>query len=86
MEQHQQKKKTSSHKISDEAKEKFEQLSAQKVEQPTTRKVKLVMVATQGCGCGGEGSEIDIEREVPYNSPLKEGDKVYGITVHDTIL
>ena len=40
---------------------------------PQTRKVRLVMMAS--CGCGA--LPVDIEREVPYDSDLKDGD---GIT------
>lgn len=45
---------------------------------PQTRKVRLVMTAS--CGCGA--LPVDIEREVPYDSDLKDGD---GIT-HDQLL
>lgn len=45
---------------------------------PQTRKVRLVMMAS--CGCGA--LPVDIEREVPHDSDLQDGD---GIT-HDQLL
>lgn len=48
----------------------LEQIQAKDV--VTTRRVKLKLVI--GCGCGGNYE--DIEREVPINSKLKDGDYV----------
>lgn len=45
----------------------------QAVIQPETRTVKLRYYSS--CGCGG-GGYTDIMREVPFNSPLKDGDKI----------
>ena len=45
----------------------------QAVIQPETRTVKLRYYSS--CGCGG-GGYTDIAREVPFNSPLKDGDKI----------
>lgn len=39
---------------------------------PQTRKVKLIMMSS--CGCGSLG--VDIEREVPYDSDMKDGDTI----------
>lgn len=48
----------------------LEEIQAKEV--VATRKVRLKLVI--GCGCGG--SYEDIEREVPMNSTLKDGDYV----------
>lgn len=42
---------------------------------PLTRKVILVTESCCGCGC----SDVRIKRVVPYDSPLKDGDRVDSI-------
>lgn len=49
---------------------------------PTTRKVKLIYKAICGCGEG----DYEIEREVPFDSPLKNGDRVDTLLDIDRIL
>jgi hypothetical protein len=49
---------------------------------PATRKVRLVTQSCCGCGC----SDVDIERTVPYNSPLNDGDRVSKIEDTDTVI
>jgi len=47
--------------------------------QPATRVVRLVYKSCCGCGC----SDIDITREVPYDSPLKNGDRIKKLEKND---
>ena len=54
-------------------KDRFTKEREQVVVQPETRTVKLRYYSS--CGCGG-GGYMDILREVPFNSPLKDGDKI----------
>ena len=54
-------------------KDRFTKEREQVVVQPETRTVKLRYYSS--CGCGG-GGYTDILREVPFNSPLKDGDKI----------
>jgi hypothetical protein len=49
---------------------------------PATRKVRLFVY--EGCGCGG--NDVEIEREVPYDSDLKDGDRVEGYEDTDEII
>lgn len=58
--------------------EKFEALSAN----PATRVVNLIASSCCGCGC----SDIEIRRIVPFNSTLKDGDRVKEIERSDEIL
>ncbi len=52
----------------------MEKISKTKIpSKPQTRKVKLVLMSS--CGCGS--LPVDIEREVPYDSEMQDGD---GIT------
>ena len=71
MKQNQNQHTTSSHKISEELKAKVEQSLSEKVETPQTRFVDLVYSSCCGCGC----TDIEIRREVPYNSKYKDGDR-----------
>lgn len=52
-----------------ELKKRFEEVQAEPV-QELTRLVTLKYKECCGCGC----SYTDIIREVPYNSPMKDGD------------
>lgn len=70
-------------------KEKLEKMSklVKNLEQktkPQTRKVKLKLVSS--CGCGGNSSFDWIEREVAEDSPLINGDYVHGLTNDDIFL
>ncbi len=49
---------------------------------PQTRIVRLVV--GEECGCGGV--DIDIDREVPYDSPLQNGDRVAEFEDADNII
>lgn len=51
-------------------KKEFEEVQAT----PLTRNVILITESCCGCGC----HDIKIQRTVPYNSPLKDGDKMKG--------
>ena len=54
-------------------KNRFTKEKEQTVAQPQTRTVRLRYYSS--CGCGG-GGYTDIMREVPFDSSLKDGDKV----------
>lgn len=65
-------------------KEKFEQEKANKIEtavHPRYRKVRLTHY--QECGCGGD--DIEIDREVPWDSPLQDGDRVTDLEESDEL-
>lgn len=53
-------------------------------EEPT-RKVKLRVAQISTCGCGG-ATYIDVERPVPIDSPLQDGDEVSEFDDLDEIL
>lgn len=59
-------------------KEKFENISSR----PVTRDVRLIYSSCCGCGC----SDMDISRTVPYDSPLKDGDRAAQLNDSDVIL
>ena len=54
-------------------KDRFTKEREQVVAQPQTRTVRLRYYSS--CGCGG-GGYTDIMREVPFDSYLKDGDRV----------
>lgn len=55
----------------DKIREDFDKLKS-KVVTPSTRTVRLTLKSN--CGCGDW--DVDIAREVPYDSPLKDGDSI----------
>jgi hypothetical protein len=59
-------------------KEKFEAISST----PATRTVRLLAKSCCGCGC----SDVNIERTVPYDSPLQNGDRVSEIERSDNVI
>ena len=59
-----------------------EQILNTSTEIPQTRIVRLVV--GEECGCGGV--DIDIDREVPYDSPLQDGDRVVEFDDADIII
>lgn len=61
----------------DELKKEFEQEKNSKT--ITTRTVKLQYNSCCGCGC----SFIDVEREVPYDSELQDGDIIKELLPDD---
>ena len=76
--------KTSRKQVNEESstetslKEQFDQVK----NQPTTRKVKLVYKSCCGCGC----TDIDIERTVPINSELQDGDRTEEVEDDDVMI
>lgn len=48
-------------------------------EQPVTRMVRLKYKSCCGCGC----DYVDLEREVPFDSDLEDGDIVYEVKDDD---
>lgn len=66
-------KKKTEKKRESSLRDRFTTEREQAVIQPETRTVKLRYYSS--CGCGG-GGYTDIAREVPFNSPLKDGDSV----------
>ncbi len=61
-------------------KEAFEAEKENKIE--ITRKVILVYSSCCGCGC----SDVDVARTVPFDSPLKSGDRIFDTIKGDEIL
>lgn len=59
-------------------KDQFTELKAQ----PTTRKVRVYYNSCCNCGC----DDILVEREVPMNDPLKDGDKIYDYQNGDQLV
>jgi len=53
--------------------EKFQQIRGEK----THRTVKLIFKSCCGCGC----SDVEIERLVPFDSPLENGDRIHSKNV-----
>ena len=66
-------KKKTEKKQESSLRDRFTTEREQAVIQPETRTVKLRYYYS--CGCGG-GGYTDIMREVPFDSSLKDGDKV----------
>ena len=66
-------KKKADKKQDNSLKNRFTKEREQVVAQPQTRTVRLRYYSR--CGCGG-GGYTDIAREVPFNSPLKDGDRI----------
>lgn len=62
------KEKAKKEEVAKEFKGKFELIQST----PATKMVKLITQSCCGCGC----SDIWIQREVPYDSNLKNGDRV----------
>lgn len=56
-------------------KEKFEKISSQ----PATREVKLIYQSCCGCGC----HDTTVVRTVPYDSSLKNGDRISSLEKGD---
>jgi hypothetical protein len=56
----------------DKLKEQYNEVKAKEIKKPPTKVVKLKYKACCGCGCSDE----TILREVPYDSELKNGDRV----------
>lgn len=59
----------------------LEQFEKTKTEQPAFRKVTLLLKSN--CGCG-DLFDFEIEREVPFDSPLKDGDITNELFANDT--
>jgi hypothetical protein len=59
-------------------KEKFEAISST----PVTREVILKYKSCCGCGC----SDVDVQRTVPYDSPLQSGDRIDNVERNDKML
>ncbi len=59
-------------------KKQFEEILAT----PSTRIVRLIARSCCGCGC----NDINIEREVPFDSDLKNGDYVKKVERTDKIV
>jgi len=51
------------------------------ISKPTTRKVNLVYKSCCGCGC----HNINLTREVPFDSELKDGDYINEILETDEL-
>ena len=66
-------KKKTEKKRESSLRDRFTTEREQAVIQPETRTVKLRYYSS--CGCGG-GDYTVIAREVPFNSPLKDGDRI----------
>ena len=66
-------KKKTEKKRESSLRDRFTTEREQAVIQPETRTVKLRYYSS--CGCGG-GGYTDIMREVPFDSSLRDGDKV----------
>lgn len=49
------------------------------------RVVRLVAKMDQFCGCGGK-DDVEVNRTVPWDSPLQDGDHVEGLDESDEIL
>lgn len=68
-------------------KDQFKKVNKAEIEEalkhPATRKVRVKY--RSGCGCGG-GSWTEIEREVPWDSDLHNGDQIYEVHESDRIL
>lgn len=68
-----------------------ESLSKQKEEVINTevskedRVVRLVAKMDQFCGCGGK-EDVEVDRTVPWDSPLQDGDHVEGLDESDEII
>ena len=59
-------------------KQKFEEIQTT----PVTREVTLKYKACCGCGC----SDVDVQRTVPYDSPLQNGDRISDLGPNDKML
>lgn len=64
--------------VTSSLKAKFESISSQ----PATRAVKLLYSSCCGCGC----SDLTVQRTVPYDSPLSDGDRITQLGDTDEIL
>lgn len=62
--------------------EEFKAEKEREVSRPTTRRVRLKASSCCGCGC----HDVDIMREVPFDSPLNDGDHVTRIEDDDEII
>lgn len=60
----------------------FEKEKAKTVNKPKDRKVTLIYKSCCGCGC----SDVRLERVVPYDSPLKNGDRVKTYENSDKVI
>lgn len=54
----------------------------EKAKQPAIRRVKLIYSSCCGCGCYDQ----EIERSVPFDSSLQDGDRVEGFEKDDKVL
>ena len=63
-------------------KQKFDEVTADVIELPATRVVKLVFSSCCGCGC----SDVEIKREVPFDSKLKDGDRITKLEKKDKMI
>lgn len=72
--------KRTERKQEDSLKERFKKEQEKKVVQPKTRTVRLRYQSS--CGCGG-GGYSDIIREVPFDSPLRDGDQIHSLITGD---
>lgn len=65
-------------------KEKFNQEKSHVIETDHPRYRKVRLTHYQSCGCGLE--DIEIDREVPYDSPYQDGDRVTELEEADEIV
>lgn len=81
--QKQQSKEKKSHEGLEGLKERFQEEKSHEAQvHDRYRKVRLVHY--QSCGCGLE--DIEIEREVPYDSPWQDGDRITELEEADSVL
>lgn len=68
----------------DSLKERFKEEQTKEIQElPSTRTV--ILKYGSSCGCGGN-SMVDIMREVPYDSNLRDGDRIYELKKGDVEL
>ena len=59
-------------------KQKFEEIQTT----PVTREVTLKYKSCCGCGC----SDVSVQRTVPYDSPLQNGDRISELGPNDKMI
>ena len=72
------KSSSSSSKSNTAIKQKFEEIQTT----PVTREVTLKYRSCCGCGC----SDVSVQRTVPYDSPLQNGDRISELGPNDKMI